>query len=121
MNSFKHISLTIFLISSFLGFSQEKELVKKDSILPQSIYAIPAFSNNINSTFNLNNRLNFSSYQFNQRVFENGFYHIPFYNITQSPSEYIYGSYIRNYETSVLQSAFFKVSDLYLPRNKNGY
>jgi hypothetical protein len=124
MNSFKYLLVTIALIYSYSGFSQEKEPEKRDSIIPQSIYAIPVFSTDINSTYYLNNRLNLTSYQFvrfNQSIFEEGNLAIPFYNITQSPSEYIYDSYVRNYETAVLQSAFFKVSDLYRPRTKNDY
>ena len=121
MNLLKIATFFAITICSFSVFSQEKEPVKKDSVLPKSIYSIPFLSTDLNSTFSINQRLNLTTYQFTKNIFENGFYEIPFYNITQSPREYIYGSFIRDYETSILQSAFFKVSDLYLPRENTNY
>lgn len=125
MTYFKKTSLILIAFFVFaLSHSQEKELVKKDSTIPVSIYSIPTFSNNYYSSYNLNSRLDLTSFQFlkfNKNSFEGGNFTVPFYKITQSPSEYIYDTYNKIYQYKVLNSAFFNVSDLYKVRPKNQY
>ncbi|MFD1294664.1 hypothetical protein ACFQ5N_12535 [Lutibacter holmesii] len=121
MNSFQKYFTFIFLLVISAGFSQEH---KTDSIhkIPVSIYTSVQISNDLNSMLNVNERLCLKSYQFlylNERSIEAGDFTIPFYKISNSPSTYIYDSYNKINQKLVLESAFFKVSDLYKPRAKN--
>jgi len=107
---FVAISITV------LGFSQNKTMVLRDSVIPSSIYfAKPEFLY-INSDFNLNNRLQLNNYKFvllNVNDIEDGYYAIPFSSLWNPPSSYIFDSYQKIYHNLNLKKSFFKVSQLY--------
>lgn len=114
---------TFFLFTSIaFGYSQapKKEPIKKE--VPVSIYTATQISTDLNSVFNINKRLNLKSYQFLvlfEKDIEMGNFTVPISNLRLAKSDYVYDSYIKNHKKSVLESAFFKVSDLYIPRTKN--
>jgi len=112
----------IFLFSFMLGISQENELKNKKSNIPTSIYSSTIVSPDLNSPFLINNRLNLKSFKFivlNQNSIEENFFTIPICNLDRPPTKFIYDSYNRFYQNSILKQSFFKVSDLYRVRAKN--
>jgi len=118
----KEIVFIILFFSTFFMFSQEQQSDYLKTKVPFSIYSSAKLSTDLNSSLNINNRLNLTSYKFlilDKRSIEEGYFTIPFYNIGLSPSEYIYDSYNQIYNNLQLQKAFFKVSDLYKVRSKN--
>lgn len=113
-----HFVLIFILFTSFI-FSQEKE-----NSIPVSIYTNNAEFVDLNSTYNINKKLNLTSFKFlflNVRDIEEGYYTIPFYHNNNSPSIYIYDTYNKVYQTAELQKSFFKVADLYKPRSKEQF
>ena len=121
MNSIqKHITFFFLLVMS-VGFSQEH---KNDSIhkIPVSIYTSVQISNDLNSLLQVNERLSLKSYHFlylDEKSIEMGNLTIPLYKISKGSNTYIYDTYNKIHQKSILESAFFKVSDLYKPRTKN--
>lgn len=118
----KYFTFFILLLVSF-GYAQEPKnnTLKKD--IPVSIYTATQISTDLNTILNLNKRLNLKSYQFlvlAEKNLEMGEFAVPLHNITLTPSNYIYESYQKIHEKRVLEAAFFNISDLYLPRSKNG-
>ncbi len=110
----------ILLLTSFIGFSQEKNSI---NLLPLSIYTTSfKKTTNLNSKFNLNKRLRLTSYQFmllNIRNIEEGYFNIPMYTEYNPPTEFIYDSYNKLYSNLQLQKSFFKIADLYKAHEKN--
>lgn len=122
MNVFQKIIPLLFLLTVSVVFSQKnkKTIIKKK--IPASIYTATQISNNLNSLLNINNRLNLKSYKFivlDETSIEMGNFLIPLYNKKLGVSNYIYDTYNKIHEKSVLEASFFKISDLYLPRTKN--
>lgn len=122
MNLFKRTSLFLSLMFTIIGFSQEKlndSLTKK---IPQSIYTSVNISPDLNSTLHINERLKLTSFQFivfDERKLEEGYFTVPMFQSFQPTTKYIYDSYNKVHQNSGMKKAFFKVSDLYLPRTKN--
>ncbi len=116
----KYKILFILLLTSFIGFSQEKN---NTNLLPLSVYTISLKKTiNLNSKFNLNKKLRLTSYQFmllDLRNMEEGFFNIPMYTEYNPPSEFIYDSYNKLYSNLQLQKSFFKIADLYKVHEKN--
>ena len=122
MNVFNKTVTFFFLLSISIGFSQEhkNDTLKKE--IPASIYTATQISNDINSLLNVNKRLNLRSYKFlvlNEKNIERGYFSTPLFNKKLNTSNYIYDTYNKTHQKSVLEAAFFKVSDLYKPRTKN--
>ena len=108
--------LIIALSITVLGFSQNKEAVSIDSVIPKSIYFTNPEFLYMNSDFNLNNRLQLNNYKFvflNVNDMEDGYYRIPFTSLWNPPSSYIFDSYQKIYHNLNLKKSFFKVSKLY--------
>lgn len=113
-----HFALIFLCFTTFI-FAQQNEAVKP---LPVSIYSSNSDFIDLNSTYAINKKLNLTTFKFmylNIRNIEEGYYTIPFYNINNAPSSYIYETYNKVYQTAQLQKSFFKVSDLYKPRTNN--
>lgn len=122
MNSFQTYLTFIFLLSISVLFSQEHKnnTVKKEA--PVSIYTATQISNDLNSLINVNKRLSLKSYKFlvlDEKIIEMGNFAVPLYNISLRRSNYIYDTYTKIHQKSILEAAFFNVSDLYKPRTKN--
>lgn len=122
LNSIKILFSFIFLFFITLGFSQENQSTIKDAKIPISIYHISTkVSTDLNNSLTINNRLNLKSLKFivfDKKSIEEGYFTIPLCNLSQLPTEFIYDSYNRIYQNSILKQAFFKVSDLYRVRAK---
>jgi len=122
MNSFQKCFALFICLSTNIVFSQ---VIKNDTLntrIPISIYTSSQISTNLNSLYRINKRLNLKSNQFlilDEKSIEMGEFVIPLYNISLAPRSYIIDSYTKNYQKKNLESAFFKVSDLYMPRSKN--
>lgn len=122
MNLFQKYFIFLFLFSISIGFSQEH---KNDSInkeIPVSIYTATQISNDLNSLLNVNKRLYLKSYNFlvlDEKNIEMGNFTVPLYNISLRHSSYIYDTFNKVHQKSILEAAFFNVSDLYKPRTKN--
>ncbi|MFD2530241.1 hypothetical protein [Polaribacter marinaquae] len=98
--------LTIFMLISNLIFSQDKDI--KVTKAPTSIYTINSFSNNPNSFYKLNSKLNLNSFDFvtlNVEDIENNIMAINFLNIDKKPSEFIYDDY-NNYQNNYYLKGF---------------
>lgn len=122
MNVFQKCFTLFICLSTSIGFSQEQKKDTLNTKIPISIYTASQISTNFNSLYYINNRLNLKSYQFlilDEKSIEMGNFTVPLYNISLAPSSYINDSYNKIYHKKNLESAFFKVSDLYLPRSKN--
>ncbi len=122
MNVFKQLATFLFLLSISFGFAQEEknDTLKKE--IPASIYTATQISTDLNSLLNVNKRLNLKSYKFLvlvEKNIESGYFSTPLFNKKTNPSNYIYDSYNKIHQKSVLEAAFFKISDLYQPRTKN--
>ena len=112
----KGFVIFVALSITVLGFSQNKNMVLRDSVIPKSIYLTKPEFLYINSDFNLNKRLQLNNYKFvflNVKDIEDGYYVIPFTNFGNSPSSYIFDSYQEIYHNLNLRKSFFKVSKLY--------
>lgn len=122
MNFIKTFFIIFCLFSFGVSFSQKQptdSIIKK---IPVSIYTATQISTDLNSLLNMNNRLDLKSYNFlvlDKTAFGMGDFTVPLYNIPLKPSNYIYDTYNKNHQKSILEAAFFNVSDLYLPRTKN--
>lgn len=111
-----------FTLVTLTSFSQPIESKKS---IPKSIYFSNTHNSNFHfSSFNLNEKLNFSTYNFLQ--IETLYFRKEQLNINLEafkirPSLLIFDSYKKLKETEYLEKSFFKVSSLYnLPRkNKN--
>lgn len=122
MNSTQKYVTLIFLFSISLGFSQAQKNETTTKEIPVSIYTATQISSNLNSLLNINKRLNLKSYHFlvlNEKNIEEGIFTFPLCTSKLNSSNYIYETYTKVYNKSVLESAFFKVSDLYRIRTKN--
>lgn len=122
MNVFKQLATFLFLLSISFGFSQEfkKDTLKKE--IPVSIYTATQTSTDLNSLLTLNKRLNLKSYTFlylDENDIEEGLFTVPLFSEKLNTSNYIYDTYNKIHQKSVLEAAFFKISDLYQPRTKN--
>ena len=107
---FVAISITL------IGFSQNKNKVLRDSVIPSSIYFSKPEFLYIYNDFNLNKRLQLNNYKFvflNVKDIEDGYYAIPFTSLWNPPSSYIFDSYQEIYHNLNLKKSFFKVSKLY--------
>lgn len=105
-----------------IAFSQvtKKDTLKKE--IPLSIYTATQTSAAINSSLNLNKRLDLTSFNFlilNEKDIEMGNFTIPLSNMKFAKSDYIYDFYTKIHQKSILEASFFKVSDLYKSRTKN--
>ncbi len=116
----KYKILFILLLTSLIGFSQEKN---NTNLLPLSVYTTSFKKTiNLNSKSNLNKKLRLTSYQFmllDLRNMEEGFFNIPMYAEYNPPTEFIYDSYNKLYSNLQLQKSFFKIADLYKVHEKN--
>lgn len=122
MNVFKNLVTFLFTLSIGVGFSQEHKNITSKKEIPVSIYTATQISTDLNSLLNVNKRLNLTSYHFlvlNKKNIELGNLTAPLYKGKLNPSHYIYETYNKVHQKSVLEAAFFKVSDLYKPRTKN--
>jgi hypothetical protein len=109
--------LFIFAISiTALGFSQNKNKVFIDTVIPKSIYLAKPDFLYFNSNFNLDKRIQLNNFKFvflNVNDIEDGYYVIPFESFWNPPSSYIFDSYQEIYHNMNLKKSFFKVSKLY--------
>lgn len=90
---------------------------KNDTIIHRSIYfySITNKKSDTFNKFNINKNLNLQSLDFvilDLNDLEEGFFSIPFQNLTKKPSKYIYDSYNKVYRNRALNSTFFKGHDL---------
>jgi len=123
LKSFKKLSPLILIFQITFGFSQEYERIINDTKIPTSIYQFSSkISTDINSSLNINDRLNLKSFKFiflDEKSIEEGYFTIPLCKLSQSPTKFVYDSYNRIYQNAALKESFFKVSDLYKVRAKN--
>jgi len=100
----------------FTCFSQNK---KKSKFLPLSIYSVVE-TVNLNNNYNINKKLNLKSFSFvmiNSNDIEDGYFTIPFSDLKNKPSKYIYETYSEIYDNLNLKKSFFKLADLYKVHN----
>lgn len=122
MSVFKQLVTFLFLLSISLGFAQEEKNDTSKKEIPASIYTATQISTNLNSALNINERLNLRSYKFlvlDEQNIERGYFTTPLFNKKLTTSNYIYDTYNKIHQKSVLEAAFFKISDLYQSRTKN--
>lgn len=114
--------LILFCIFSFgVGFSQKQPNDSISKKIPTSIYTATQISTDLNSLLNTNKRLNLTSYNFlvlDKITINISGFTVPLYNISPKSSTYIYDTYNKKHQKSILESAFFNISDIYLPRTK---
>jgi len=124
MKLYLNFLIVFILFPTAFVFSQKITLTYLNNKLPSSIYTSDLLSTDINSTYNINSKLNLHSYKFvflDETKIEEGYFTIPFENINKTPTKYINDSYTKIYNNLNLKSAFFKVSDLYKGRPKNPF
>ena len=122
MELFQKYLTFIFLLSISVVCSQEhkNDTLKKEN--PVSIYTVAQISNNLNSLLNVNKRLSLKSFNFlilDEKNIEMGNFTVPLHNISLKPSNYIYDTYNKIYQKSILEAAFFDISDLYKVRERS--
>jgi hypothetical protein len=110
----KKIKLISFLmlLPIFTCFSQGKKHLKP---IPQSIYSFNE-PINLNSNYSINKKLNLKSYSFVKidiEDIENGYFTIPFCDLKNIPSSYIYDTYSKIQDNLNIKKSFFKIADLY--------
>ena len=107
-----------FGLVTLTSFSQSN---KTDKYIPKSVYFLNAQNSNYqSSTFNLNSKLNFSSYKFisiEGQNFRKGQLNINSEAFKIKSSQLVFDSYKKLKEIEYLEKSFFNVSSLYdLPR-----
>jgi len=122
MELFQKFLTFIFLLSISVVCSQEhkNKVLKKE--IPVSIYSATQISNDLNSLLNVNKRLSLKFYNFlvlDEKNIEMGNFTVPLNNISLKPSNYIYETYNKVYLKSILEAAFFDISNLYKFRERN--
>ena len=114
MNLDKSTFVILCIFFSSCIFSQEAE-----KSIPISIYTNKAEFIDLNSTFNIHEKLNLTNFKFmvlDVKTIAGGAFTIPLYKIN-SPSMFIYETYNKVYQTEQLEKSFFKVTDLYKVRS----
>ena len=109
----KILIFSLSLVSFFTNYSQNK--ITENSI-PTSIYKFTLESANLNSVFFINKKLNLTSYKFlliDTRNIAEGYYTVPFCNINNYSTDYIYDTYNKIYYNPIRSKGHFKVADLY--------
>jgi hypothetical protein len=96
----KHNILIFMFFISFISFSQEIEKKEEAKPMPISIYTQFTNTINLNSAYAINQKLQLTSPQFmffNSQAIDEGTFNIPFYNINESPTNYIFNAYHQNF------------------------
>jgi len=115
----KLLIIALSLSSFFTSYSQNKNIEKS---IPASIYKFTPESANLNSVFFINKKLNLTSFKFlliDTRNIAEGYYTVPFCNLQNYSTDYIYDTYNEIYHNPLLSKGHFKVADLYKVRPIN--
>ena len=115
----KNLIFLLLLASFFTNYSQNKNVEK---LIPTSIYKFTPESANLNSVFFINKKLNLTSFKFlllDTRNIAEGYYTVPFCNLKNYSTDYIYDTYNKIYNNPMHSKGHFKVADLYKVRPIN--